>query len=273
MLTIKQAIFTAKKRISLLDAEVLLAYTLNKDKPYLIGHSSDRLPLLPFLRYGFYVLKRYKKWPIAYILGHKEFYGLEFLVNKNTLIPRPETELLVEDVLETMPTNATVLDIGTGSGCIAISIKTHKPKNEVVACDVSKKALNLAKKNATKLGVNMSFLHSDLLKNNDIKDIVETAPYLVITANLPYLTKLERKEPSIAKEPTLALVAKNNGLALYETMLEQLMTIRQDNTVVYMEINAHQKDQLMAISGKITKGKMQVIKDLSGKDRILKVSF
>jgi release factor glutamine methyltransferase len=129
-----------------------------------------------------YLKRRQNHEPVAYILGSKEFYGREFVVTPDTLIPRPETEAIIDLVKELSLEKLKILDVGTGSGCIAITLKLELPESDVMAVDISEKALVVAEKNADNLHANLEFKQSDLLKNVDEK-------FDIIVANLPYVDK------------------------------------------------------------------------------------
>jgi len=272
MITIQSALAISQKYILRSDAEILLAYALKKEKIFLISHNTDRLSFVSCFKFIFFVIKRLLHHPIAYITHQKEFFGYTFFVNKHTLIPRPETECIIEDIINTHTPADTIIDIGTGSGAIAISLKKQIQTATVFATDISQRALCVAKKNARTLDTSIDFIKSDLLIDKKIIEVIKSQNNLIITANLPYLTLQEATtEPSIKKEPLLALVADNNGLALYKKLLEQLHKLRKTNYTIYMEINDHQKDALINIIRNISNFEISVIKDLSGKNRIVKV--
>lgn len=168
----------------------------------------------------------------AYKLGYQDFYGQDFLVTSDVLIPRPETEGIVDMVLgltgvsylpgvkvekSVLPKNPKILDVGTGSGCIAITLKNKLPEANVMACDVSSKALDVAKKNAEKFGIKIDFVQSDLTKQTGVD-------FDVIVANLPYVDKnwdwLDHE--ALSKEPELALFAEDHGLALIKRLIWEI---------------------------------------------------
>lgn len=171
--------------------------------------------------------------PEAYKQGWQDFYGRKFIVNRNVLIPRPETEMIIDAMLNLVgrpylsgvkPDDAVmnaegleILDVGTGSGCIAITLKLEIPEANLTASDISFEAISVAKKNAANLGAEMNFIKSDLM--NDIDFIPD-----VVVANLPYVDKnwkwLDRK--SLSREPNLALYADENGLKLINALIEQV---------------------------------------------------
>jgi len=196
----------------LLEAEVLLMQVINITKEQLFSAPETQLTWRQILKLHYLLWRRKNNWPIAYLTGHKEFYGLDFFVNKNVLIPRPLSEEIIDLAVQTIKTNQkrplTIVDIGTGSGCLIIALaktllKTEPAKNfKFLASDVSKLALKVAKQNAKFYGLekDITFLQGSLLEPfTDIKiDLIIT--------NLPYLKLDHLKERSIEKEPRIALV-------------------------------------------------------------------
>ena len=209
--TIGHALADARRKIDALDARVLLCHVVKRDAAYLMAHAdvplgSDRQRAFEAL-----IARRVAGEPVAYITGRREFFGLEFAVTPATLIPRPETELLVELALERIPQNKRrrVLDLGTGGGCVAISIARHRPPARVSATDISRDALALARKNARALDVhNVEFAVGDWF------DAVDDQPFDLIVSNPPYVAD---GDPHLAQgdvrfEPRAALVAGADGL-------------------------------------------------------------
>ena len=221
--------------------------------------------------------------PIQYIIGKTEFFGLPFHVNKEVLIPRPETEELVEQVLKKVSLIKTcntsknetikekqlkVLDIGTGSGCIAISLKKQLPSSEVSALDVSNKALRVAKKNALLNNVDISFVHQDILKTNDLDKL-----YDVIISNPPYVRELEKKEIKnnvINNEPHLALFVDNkNPLLFYNKIAELAKKFLIKNGQLHFEINQYLGKETIKLLAEKGFKNIQLKKDIFGNDRII----
>jgi release factor glutamine methyltransferase len=212
--------------------------------------------------------------PIQYILGKTEFYGLPFLVNKNTLIPRPETEELVELILKEVNKSKTlqILDIGTGSGCIPVTLAKKRPKATIFAMDVSKEALSIAKQNASLNNVVINFLQEDILKTE-----ILAQKFDVIVSNPPYVRALEKvaiKNNVLANEPHLALfVEDNNPLIFYDKIADLAKEYLLENGKLYFEINEYLGKEMVALVAQKGFKDIQLKKDLFGKDRILKASI
>lgn len=257
-----------------LDLEILLATTIKKEKEFIYSHPEYPISIIQYLRFCWFVHLYKKGYSVAAIIKHKEFYGLDFFVNKNVLIPRPETELMVESVVESLKSKVkspiTLVDIGTGSGCIPISILKNLPQPiPTYAIDISRRALNVAKKNARTHNVNIEFFRGNLLK----PILKMLSGKIVITANLPYLTEQQfQQSPSIQKEPKIALTAKNNGLALYEELLQQIKTADLNGTIL-LEIDPSQSEMIRKIiKQNFSNANIETKKDLSGLDRLIKIS-
>ncbi|WP_071131318.1 peptide chain release factor N(5)-glutamine methyltransferase [Enterococcus timonensis] len=205
--------------------------------------------------------------PVQYILGFTEFFGLRFSVNENTLIPRVETEELVELVLAKTPKTALkVLDIGTGSGAIAISLKKNRQDWQVEASDISTAALQVARHNALDLGCDVNFIKSDVLS-----DISERFDILV--SNPPYIARSEEHlmDASVLKyEPHTALFAENDGLAIYEKIAKEAPRKLNPGGKIFLEIGFAQKDAVEKIFRQsFPEKKVQTFKDMAGRDRMV----
>lgn len=205
-----------------LDAELLLAHTLRKPRTWLHGHGDDELTSRQKEIANARLDLRIDRVPVAYIIGHKEFYGRSFKVTTATLIPRPESETLIELLEEAVPKNARLIaeaplrlvDVGTGSGCLGITAKLEHPELDVALVDTSRHALNIAEDNATLLKADVELIQSDLLASYPF-----TAD--IIVANLPYVNPEWERSPETDHEPALALFAAHNGLALIFELLVQ----------------------------------------------------
>jgi release factor glutamine methyltransferase len=264
--------------ISILDAEILLAFAIKKNREYIKAHPEKNVSFFHTLLFFYFLQKRKNNTPIAYITKQKEFYGLDFQVTKDTLVPRPETEIMVElinNILKKTKTNTILIDIGTGSGCIPISMAKIQKNITIFATDISKKALYIAKRNAQKHKVDLTFHHGNLLtpllKN---KNIWNTKNNIIITANLPYITEKQfQDEPSIQKEPKQALVADDNGLALYKELLNQIKTLNNKDILLFIEIDPMQTKLITTfIQNNFPKANIHIHKDLCGRDRIVEIN-
>jgi len=261
--------------------DLVLSHTTHKTKEFLYSHPEYNLNLFEIAKLKFYLNKIKKGFPYHYLTKNKDFYNLNFFVNKNTLIPRPETEIMVEEAIKEVnchsdppdggeESNTTLIDIGTGTGCIPISIlKNTNYKPNTFAVDISKKALKIAQKNARKHNVQISFLRGNLLLPI-LKKL--KSKNLIITANLPYITKKQFKnEPSIQHEPKTALIANNGGLKLYKELLKQFTSTNNNiSATIYFEINPVQATKIKTlIKEYLPKADIQIKKDLSGLDRLV----
>jgi release factor glutamine methyltransferase len=255
--------------IGRIDAELLLVHILKKNREFVFTHSDQKINLLQKIKFIYLVKKRKIGYSVAVIVGHKEFFNLDFEVNKYTLIPRPETEVMVEKVLKIINLESTLIDVGTGSGCIPIAIAKNSIPKKIIAIDISKKALKVAKKNAIKHNVKIKFIASNLL--NKITTIPKNT---IITANLPYLTEKQfQEEKSIQKEPKKALIAKNSGLEFYKKLFKKLKQKNAPNgTVIFLEIDSAQNKKIKKLIKNIfPKSNILVHKDLKKLDRIIEI--
>lgn len=214
--------------------------------------------------------------PVQYLLGKTHFYGLEFEVNENVLIPRPETEELVDWIVSnnqmTKSTNPLrILDIGTGSGCIAISLAKNIPNAEVFAIDISEKALATAQKNAEINQVNVTFIHKNILGTEDLEQQFD-----IIVSNPPYVRNLEKEEIKknvLDNEPHLALfVEDNNALVFYRKISELAKQSLSPNGQLFFEINQYLGKEMIALLEKMNFKNIELRKDIYGNDRMTKSS-
>lgn len=224
-----------------LDALVLLSDELGQTKAQLLAHDDELLSQEQFDNLEMKLQRRTAREPMAYIRGYQEFYGRDFTVTSAVLIPRPETETLIE-LLEALDVEQlpTLVDIGTGSGAIAVTVKLEHPDWHVIATDVSNDALEVARHNASRLGADITFLQGSLLEA--ISDPVD-----IIAANLPYVDQAwERFSPETDYEPPLALFADNNGLQLIYDLLDQAPGILTDTGHILLEADPEQHDAIIS---------------------------
>jgi len=281
-MTIKKALIYSNKKLKPLDpnyieGSLLLSFCLGKNKEYLYAHPEQRLIETQLKNFEKLIIRRLKKEPLAYLIKQKEFYDLNFYVDKNVLIPRPETELIINEVLKIITNNQkpiTIADIGTGSGCIAIALAKLLAKAKITAVDISSPALKIAKKNAKRHNVfeKIKFLQSDLLSFKDGKKsaLADFLPSSVIIANLPYLTKKELT--NVPFEPQKALFGGKNGLEIVEKFLRQISKLKYQPQTIFLEISPTQTNKIKNLVNKYLPDKrIKFIKDLNSQIRLIKI--
>jgi release factor glutamine methyltransferase len=221
-----------------------------------------------------------KEKPIQYILGETEFYSLPFLVNENTLIPRPETEELVEWILkstkyELQSTKLRILDVGTGSGCIAISLAKNLPNAQVFAIDVSEKAMLIAKKNAEINNVKINFIHADILKIDSFDQL--PTQFDIIVSNPPYVRNLEKSEikPNVLEyEPHLALfVEDTDALLFFRKIAEFAKKNLSEKGKLFFEINQYLGRETIELLERLGFKNIELRNDIYGNDRMILCSL
>jgi release factor glutamine methyltransferase len=226
-----------------LDVLVLLCDELNQDKAWLFAHGDEELPEAQLGSLRTKLMRRAAREPLAYIRGTKEFFGHNFIVTSDILIPRPETETLVELLLDlSLKKNASVIDVGTGSGAIAISLKLARPELHIYATDISPKALETARRNAEHLHADVQFSQGNLLANPPIQRAD------CIIANLPYVDKSWERSPETRFEPALALFAGDKGLELIKELIEQAEAMLHAYGFLLLEADPRQLPGIVAIA-------------------------
>lgn len=241
-----------------LTAEVLLAHAVSRDRAWLYAHSTDELIELWWIHYGRYLHQRIEGRPTQYITNKQEFYGREFYVTPDVLIPRPETEHVIEAALACGGESA--LDVGTGSGIIAITLALET-KARVTATDISPAALRVAEENARRLGANVRFLECDLVPNERFDLIVSNPPYVALR-DKPTLEREVREH-----EPELALFAGEDGLDVYRRLIPAASQALNPNGWLVMEIGAEQADAVSAMLASWIE--VEIRKDLAGLPRVV----
>ncbi|MFM9988476.1 peptide chain release factor N(5)-glutamine methyltransferase [Flavobacterium sp.] len=214
--------------------------------------------------------------PIQYILGETEFFGLPFYVNENTLIPRPETEELVEWIIKDLKNerfkDLKILDIGTGSGCIAISLAKNLPNASVFAIDISEKALATAKKNAELNDVKVTFIQKNILETEDLYQQFD-----IIVSNPPYVRNLEKQEIHknvLEYEPHLALFVEDNDALIFYKKIAKLATKNlSENGQLYFEINQYLGKEMIELLEKYDFKNIELKKDIYENDRMIRCVF
>lgn len=256
------------------EAELLLAHTLGISRASLLARLGDPITPKDAAQFAGMVARRAQREPLAYILGHQEFYGLDFVVDRRVLIPRPETEHVVELALQALKTvsnpEPVVADVGTGCGAIALAIAHRAPHARVIATDISPDALAVAQLNASRLHLadRVEFRCADLLDGI-------TVPIDILAANLPYIP-LERL-PHLPREirdyePRIATIAGVDGLSVIRRLLAQVEAHMVRRGLIFLEIGEEQGSEARELAkAMLPRAAVQVHQDLEGLDRVLEI--
>ncbi len=256
-----------------LDAEVLLSHVLKKERIFLYVHFEQPMEAAELAAYRECIKKRVQRQPVAYITGHKEFMGLDFKVTEATLIPRPDTEILVEAVLQRLKpgcTDSLIADIGTGTGAICLSLLKYLPQLRAVTVDVSQAALAVAEENAAALGLSdrLELLQGDLLQ--PLRS--GTQRFNAIVSNPPYIPRAEiagLEEDVRSFEPMGALDGGEDGLDFYRRLLAEGAELLAPEGFLALEAGIHQAQQLKSMAAELPQwGKCEIIRDLAGIERV-----
>ena len=271
ILTLKEALAKAVDKLQQMDvpdadidAWYLLSYVTGLDRAAFFLHGEEPMAEPDMIRYRNLVTKRGERIPLQHLTGEQEFMGLDFHVNEHVLIPRQDTECLVERVLPYVD-GKRVLDVCTGSGCIAIAIAKLGKPFIVHGVDISEEALAVARQNATELNASVELFAGDLMTKMEGK-------YDVIVSNPPYIppSVIEGLMPEVRlHEPMLALDGGQDGLEFYRRIAEQAVTRLAPNGRLFLEIGCEQADAVAEILQKQGYREVQVFQDLAGKDRIV----
>ena len=252
-----------------LDTELILSKVINKKREEILLNTNNKLNNTDLIKFKNYLFRRHHKEPMAYILGYKHFWKHKFLINKSVLIPRPDTELLIEETLKYLPNGKSkkILDIGTGSGCIIVSLIKERPKCTATAIDISLKAINVAKTNAKlhQLENKINFINIDI-------DKYKSSYYDLIISNPPYINNVElnRLDNDIKfHEPKLALSGGYDGLRNLKKVIFKSKKLLKINGKLILEIGYKQKNQCVKILNENKFYINKISKDLSGKDRCI----
>jgi release factor glutamine methyltransferase len=256
--------------------ELLLCFFLKKSRSQMLACLHDGLDGETEARFREAVALHVDGKPVQYIIGFEEFYGRSFRVNEHVLIPRPETEELVLGALERIGKlsadragGLAVLDVGTGSGAIAVTLKLERPELQVTASDISSEALKTAAENAASLGAQVEFVRGDLLQ----PFIAKGRKFAVIISNPPYIPLGDMAEMSVVvtgHEPHSALFAGEDGLDLYRRFMEELPLVLEEKALVGFEVGAGQSNAVMALlKDNFPAAKVETVYDINGKDRMV----
>jgi release factor glutamine methyltransferase len=262
-----------------LDAQVLLAHVLGRPRTWLLAHQESPAEPVEAASLEELLRRLQQGEPLPYVLGHQEFFGLDFDLTPDVLIPRPETELLVQNAIAWMEGAAdrrTVADVGTGSGCIAVSIAVHVPTARLMATDISLPALNVARANARKFGVadRIDFLECDILPAHT--EGLSTEQHLdLICANLPYIPSAElRSLPVFGREPSLALDGGPDGLDPFRRFFALAPDWMAAGGRMLLEIEAKSGPSVLSLAYDVLHAAaIHLHKDLAGRDRLLEIQL
>jgi len=256
-----------------LDAQVLLAHILDKPRAWVLAHPEAKLTSGQQAALGSAVRRLEGGEALPYVLGGWEFFGLEFILTPDVLIPRPETELLVEAALRwlrTHPDRRCAADIGTGSGCIAVSLAVNVPDLHMIATDISRTAVNVARRNAEKFDVTgrMDFFCCDLLPE-------DMQPLDLVAANLPYIpSKTLRRLRVHGREPVLALDGGADGLDIIRRLMAGAPCCLAPGGLLLVEIEASQGAKVLSLAcDAFAEAEIHLRQDLSGRDRLVEVQL
>jgi len=281
-LTLNQAIRVAAEKLSQagvatarLDAEVLLSHILNRDRAWLITHIHDALDAGNSALFDDAIVRRAKREPLQHIIGKQEFWGLDFIVTPDVLIPRPETELVVESAVKTGRdiTAPVIIDLCTGSGCIAISLATALPAARFFAVDISERALAIARENARGHGVSdrVRFLEGDLFGPLDELDIRGRVDMIV--SNPPYVrsAELDALQAEVRDyEPETALIAGPEGTEVHQRIISSAPEYLRQHGTLIMEMGIGQAEALAGMfKTSDAYNSVEILKDLAGIDRVI----
>jgi len=271
MSTYQELLQTAREKLKqqeIADADVdawyLLAHVFNIKRTQLLLHKDEPAPEKERLNFLFLVDKRAKHIPLQHLIGTQEFMGIEFEVNSDVLIPRQDTETLVEEVLKVCE-DKSVLDMCTGSGCIIISLAKLCKLKRAVGVDISEKALLVASRNATKNEVNIEYINSNLFEQVE-------GSYDIIVSNPPYIPtdEIDTLMPEVrSHEPILALDGSGDGLEFYHRIASEAKMYLNENGYIFFEIGHNQGEDVEKILINAGFVDVQVKKDLSGLDRVV----
>lgn len=266
-------ILNSKSDYPALEAQVLLAHVLDRPRSWILAHSEYSLTDAEDILLKKTLFKLISGEPLPYITHHQEFYGLDFIVSNDVLIPRPETELIVEQALLWLNRHSSkksVLELGTGSGCISISLAYHNRELNIISTDISRSALNIARKNAQIHNVQeqVKFIQCNL--SDPIR-----CRFDMVCANLPYIPTSDLEHLKVAQfEPRIALDGGRDGLFYIYNLINNLSQLLSPTGVAWLEIEENQKHQVLSYTQEhFPAGNIQVIDDLGQHPRVLRIDY
>lgn len=270
----KMKLIEAKIEEAVLDARLLLEYICHTDYNELLVHGDCERSSIEEQFYKAVIEKRASHIPLQHITGEQEFMGLCFKVNEHTLIPRQDTETLVEHVMDYLCDGMRILDLCTGSGCILLSLLKYSNECEGIGIDVSGEALEVARENATRLGIDATFLEGDLFLplESFVSDKTKDSLFDIIVSNPPYIETfmIDTLMPEVKEhEPKLALDGKEDGLYFYRKIIAEASKYMRKGAVLLFEIGCGQGEAVCALMQKAGFGSVEICKDYAGLDRVV----
>lgn len=258
-----------------LDVEILLSHVLDKPTIFLLAHDDSEIGFWQLYQFKKLIKKRKEGIPVAYLTGSREFFGLDFKVNKHVLVPRPDTEILVDSVvlylrrddeMTKRRDDFLLLDIGTGSACIPISILKNIPEIKSIATEICGSAMKVAKHNITKhkLKSRINLIKSDLLKNISVGLLKDHE--IILTGNLPYIPKQFQVDPSTKFEPDVALYGGDDGLDIYKRLVDQLEEMGIKPKAMFFELFEF---QIAALCEHMPEYELKYAKNMTGEAKCL----
>lgn len=254
-----------REKLGAVDLYYLLAHAVGKSREFILAHPEYRVGLRSLIMWRRLKRRSLRGVPAAYLTGEKEFYGLVFRVNRHTLIPRPETELVVDEIIKRSP--SSLLDMGTGSGCIAVAAAHHLPSCRVTAVDISRRALSVAARNSMRLrGKSITFIRSDYFST------LPSGRYEIIASNPPYVREgdVERLSPEVAAyEPSAALYGGKDGLYAYRRILGNARDYLTPAGVLVLEISPEISEAVQYMAKRYGYRIEQLARDLGSHERMI----
>lgn len=227
-----------------LDTQILLEFVTHKNRTHILAHEESELDTEQEDQFKSLIAKRAERIPLVHLTHTREFYGIDLYIDDDVLTPRVETEKMVEFAIKHTPRDGKLIDIGTGSGAIAIVIKTHRPDLEVWATEVNDEALAVARRNIGNLKLDIRLVKSDLFSEIDVK-------FDTVATNLPYLQNDADLMPEVQKEPAVALFGGDDGLDIYRRFLNELPDYLSPNGYLFTECDPWQQEHLKTEAAKI----------------------
>lgn len=267
-MTVENLLVEGKESIHSDHAKIILADLLNLNPLEMLLHLDDKVDNDTITKYRNEVRALKEGKPLQYVMGYTNFYGNKFIVNENVLIPRFETEELVENLIKLInkyfDSDIDIIDLGCGSGAIGLTLKNNLPSSKIDMLDISPEALEVAKENGKNLSLDVNYILGDMLENVDKK-------YDVIVSNPPYIKEKEEIEKIVEdNEPHLALYAKEDGMEYYDKILKKAKKNLKDKFIIAFEIGSDEKEDVINLANKYLENiKIISKKDLSDKDRMI----